>query len=285
MRKQVLALLLVLIALPMIVYGVVVWQNNRSVPPPSRQEIAASWEKSVAWLVANRQAVLQTDNLILWWMIGESARLTSDSRLQALYRDCLAQEDRIDRQSIWRAFFEPVLYWDASYPQRGYARYLDYQQYLLFGMTCSKQLADEPLIVAQHNPGFCWRTHPLTPACATHQLMGFRLQQRNGCDRVGHLKEKIHVLQTTVERQLTWDPRVVDVYIQRLLMLVDSGVPARVKPRWLQRFLAAQLADGSWAKSRPLFSNVQGNLHTTAQGLWLLSLLQQEENYQALATH
>ena len=138
MRKQVLALLLLIIGLPMVAYGVLVWQNNRSVPPPSPQEIAASWEKSVAWLVANRQAVLHDDNLILWWMIGESARLTADSRLQALYRECLAQEDRIDRHSIWRAFFEPVLYWDASYPQRGYARYLDYQQYLLFGMTCSK---------------------------------------------------------------------------------------------------------------------------------------------------
>ena len=63
-----------------------------------------------------------------------------------------------------------------------------------------------------------------------------------------------------------------------LLKQVTSYVP-------LQAQTGIPLADGSWAKSRPLFSNVQGNLHSTAQGLWLLSLLQQEENYQALATH
>jgi hypothetical protein len=276
-------------------YGVLVWKNNRAVSPPTRQEIIASWERSISWLTENRDAVLRDSNPILWWMIGESAKITGDTRLQTLYADFRKSNDANNALSVWQAFFAPEQYWGASYSRENFAIYADYQQYFLFGLTCSKQLATEPIIESQHNTNFCWRAHPFTPACTTHQLMGFRFLQRTGCDRVDGLDAKIAVLQNSIERQLTWDPRVVDVYVQRVLMLVDSGAANRVKPRWLERMLAAQLNDGSWSNLQPLVpiggghyigfnerllgvGRVQGNLHATAQGLLLLSLLQQRDS-------
>lgn len=52
--------------------------------------------------------------------------------------------------------------------------------------------------------------------------------------------------------QLTWDVRVVDVYLQRVLMLVDSGARSRVKPVWLSRVLKAQSKDGGWSAFQAL---------------------------------
>lgn len=73
----------------------------------------------------------------------------------------------------------------------------------------------------------------------------------------------------------------------------DSGARERIKPRWLQRVLDAQLADASWSNLQPLLplgggryfgfdvrllgiGLVKGNFHATAQGLWLTSLLQRD---------
>lgn len=269
-------------------YGGLVWHNNRAMPAPAAAEIAASHEQSVKWLLNNRARVLRTNNPALWWMIAESARLTGDPRLHDLLAEYRAA--RAQGRSVWDALFSPELYWGANIEPAQLAGMRDYQQYFLFALTCGRDMAALPSIVAQHDPQFCWKSHPISPACATHQLMGYRFMQRSGCDRVEGLDERVGILQTSITRQLTWDPRVVDVYIQRVLMLVDSGAADRVKPRWLHRVLDAQLPDGGWSALQPLVplgggryfgfiakfagtGYVESNFHATAQGVWLTSLL------------
>jgi hypothetical protein len=302
MFKKIIVPLSIAVVITVASYCGLIWHNNFSAQSPSQTQITATWEKSVSWLTANRDAVLQDHNPILWWMIGESAKLTGDARLQLLFAEYRAAMNAGDAGSVWHSFFVPERYWGASFTEQEFAGYPDYNQYFLFGLTCSKQLFSTPVIQAQHQTDFCGKTHPFSPACVTHQLMGFRFAQRIGCDRLENLPDKIGVLQDAVVGQLRWDPRVVDVYLQRVLMLVDSGAPAKVKPRWLQRILAAQLADGSWSNMQPLLplgggrylgfnerlvglESLQGNLHATAQGIWLFSLLQQEANYRGLASH
>jgi hypothetical protein len=82
-------------------------------------------------------------------------------------------------------------------------------------------------------------------------------------------------------------------------MLVESGAPEKIKPLWLRRVIAAQLSEGSWSNVQPLIpvgnnrylsfnekllgvDLVAGNLHATAQGIWLLSLLRQDAAYKAM---
>lgn len=287
MKRKGLAVILVVAALMIAGYAALIWNNNRTAEPVAREEIDERWERTVQWLLRDREALLRDQNSMLWWMIGESARVSGDSRLRALYEYFLAQ---FDRRSMWQAFFEPELYHDTFIPPELYQRFQDYQQYFLFSLTCNRQLALDPLIAAQHETDFCWRNHPLSPACTTHQLMAFRLAQRQDCAEAGALPEKIGVLQARIAAQLTLDPRVVDVYLQRVLMLEESGAGKRIKPRWLERALTAQLEDGSWTAFQPLLSVGGGrylgfnarlvgigaprsDFHTTAQGLWLLSLL------------
>jgi hypothetical protein len=114
-------------------YSALVWQNNRASPPPTRQQIAASWEKSVAWLSANRQDALQNRTPSLWWMIGESAKLSGDGRLQLLFGEYRAAMNVADPNSIWQTFFVPERYWGANFPQQSYANYADYQQLFPIG--------------------------------------------------------------------------------------------------------------------------------------------------------
>lgn len=290
MIKIVCKSLLVVVALIAVGYGGLVGYNNRPVEAPMQQDISASWEKSVAWLMNNREEILRDNNPALWWMIGQSAELTGDSRLQALFDENLRDFKANHSRSVWQAFYSPSAFWGYSFPKRAYESVPDYQQYFLFSLTCGKELAENPLIAAQHEMNFCRTSHPVSPACVTHQLMGFRLQQRIGCDRVPGLAERIAASQNIIASQLTWDPRVVDVYIQRVLMLVDSGAPERIKPIWLRRVLDAQLPDGSWSNLQPLIplgggryfgfdarlvgvGPLRANFHASAQGVWLTSLL------------
>jgi len=194
MRKIVTPLMIAAVVL-VVGYLGLIWHNNVAVQSPTQAEIAGTWEKSVAWLASNREMALADRNPILWWMIGESAKLTGDVRLQQLFADYRATTNAAEADSVWQTFFAPERYWGASFSQQSYAGYADYQQYFLFGLTCSKQLADEAIIVDQHDTDFCRRRHPLSPACVTHQMMGFRFAQRVGCDRLDNLPEKISRLQ------------------------------------------------------------------------------------------
>jgi len=273
------------------VYTALFWNNNRAVSPPTHAELDSHWESSVQWLLNNRELVLRDQNPILWWMIGESARVSGDERLRNLFDDFVSQ---YNPRSIWTVFFTPENFRNTAIPPEVHRRFADYQQYFLFALSCNRQMALQPVIAAQHETNFCWRAHPLSPACATHQLMGFRFAQRSYCAEVNDLPEKIEALQNRITAQLTWDPRVVDVYIQRLVTLTDSGAGSRIKPRWLQRVLKAQLSDGSWSALEPLLpvggnryfgfnarlagvGELKGDLHATAQGLWLLSLLRAQQ--------
>lgn len=118
--------------------------------------------------------------------------------------------------------------------------------------------------------------------------------QQSDCGNPEATRAAVAELQSRIAGQLTWDPRVVDVYVQRVLMLVESGAEDRVKPIWLQRVLAAQRPGGGWARTDPLlelgsgfslgfgprglaFAPPRSDFHATAQGLLLLSLLAHPE--------
>ena len=117
--------------------------------------------------------------------------------------------------------------------------------------------------------------------------------QTKGCEDPEMVEALVGDLQDKIVRQLTWDPRVVDVYIQRVLMLEESGAEDRVKNIWIKRVLDAQPADGGWSPDQPLiplWSNrylcftgrvfgikrVKPSFHATAQGVLLMTLLLEE---------
>ena len=97
-------------------------------------------------------------------------------------------------------------------------------------------------------------------------------------------------LQHRIQRQLTWDPRVVNVHPQRVLMLAESGNSHSIPPARLQNVTTAQRPDGGWSGMDPLLPAGNGRYpgfggrgfrtrhpasdsHATAQGVLLLSIV------------
>lgn len=264
------------------------WDNNRDLAPPAEQEYRDSLEHAIQWLMAHREALLKDTNSMLWWMVSESATLGQDARLLSLFAEYKQKRLDPDPRNVWGGLFDPNHFIRVT--MEDLVHFPDYNQHFIYGLTCSRELEETPAIRRQLEPGFCNQYHPVSPACATHQMMGLRFMQRNRCGDAGGVRQVIAALQDKIVTQLTWDPRVVDVYLQRVLMLVDSGAQARVKQVWLHRVLEAQMEDGGWGGMQPLLpigggrylgfdarvigiGKPKSNFHATAQGLLLMNHL------------
>lgn len=270
-----------------VVYAGLVFINNRNVAPTEQSRVRGSFAAAVDWLSVNRQQILQQNNVALWWMIQRSAEISRNPRLGSLFEEYRARYLERGR-NIWRPMFYPGRW--VVVESNDAAEFDDYQLHFLYAINCDPELATRPLILAQLDPSYC-DAHPFRPACASHQLMGLRFMQRARCGDPRATEDAIRQLQTRVSRQLTWDPRVVDVYLQRVLMLTESGARNALKPVWLDRVLKAQQSDGGWAGIDSMLSLMDGKLsfgfdargitfrppvsdfHATAQGLLLMSLL------------
>jgi len=262
------------------------WDNNRPATMPEQSRLESALENSIQWLTDNRTSVLDNGNPMLWYMVEQAAELSGDQRLTDLFGTYRARYLEGRSGNIWRLLFYPKTWLPVRW--QDISAFPDYNQHFVYAMTCDRELAQIPEIAAQNAPDFC-DSHPLRPACATHQMMGALLLKRSACGDPKELDQLVRALQQRIHRQLTWDPRVVDVYMQRVLMLAASGASKTVKPIWVQRLLDAQQPDGGWSGFMPLipvggqrFIGIdqlpgvrapKSDFHMTAQGVLLLTLL------------
>jgi len=279
--------------LPFFTYGVLWGHNNIGSPQLSEKDIDHSYKRATHWLVTNSDEIIKDGNPYLWWMLNESL----------VYKDNFAVRGMIDRfrkitnrsylNSPW-AYLVYGTNGNVNADQVVHLRVPDYVKYFIYGYSCNKALGERTIIQKQNDTSFCLKEQPLSPACVTHQVMGFRFLQRVGCNEVPEVEEKIHRLSETIEYQLIFDPRMVDVYIQRVLMLVDSNNPQKINPLWLKRVLDGQLKNGGWGDFQPLIAignralgftkrgvairSEKATFHATAQGLLLMAMLQANDH-------
>ncbi len=282
-----LTLIVTLFFLVILYFGYQLWLNNRSVDAPSHQLVSASLEKSIRWLMANRDSILDVENPMLWWFLKESADITRDVRLNELFSNYKKRYLDPNPRNVWWHLFDtnskaPITMWQLE-------QLPDYNLYFIFGATCDPVLGKEINIRHQNDPALC-AYHHLRSSCVTHQLMGARFAQRRNCYISEISNELVLALQKKIVSQLVWDPRVMDVYTQRVMLLAESGASESIKPVWLQRILDAQLSDGSWGDFYPVIpvgrgyhvgfvwrglvvKQSKGDFHATAQGILLMSLV------------
>lgn len=287
MKKIFIAFLLIVLSVTGVFFWQV-WQNNRHTVPASNADIERHFLKSVSWLNSNYSSIENIKNPILWWMIKQAALTSRNDSLKTIYKKY--KRDHLDvnppnlSTPMFDSFYRPRL------PDIGALSSLhDYQIFFFYALSCDDELASEPLIQKQLTPDFC-SLHYLHPRCITHQLMGLRFMQRYQCGYDDTVKTTIGILQAVVASELTWDFRVGDAYIQRVLMLTETGAHDSVKPIWIKNILNAQNEDGSWDDLHPILylgndrylshtstlpkiKKPEADFHTTAQAIWLLSLL------------
>ena len=234
-------------------FGWVLIDNNRDETPPTQQELEQSLEASLNWLVKNQQAILSFDNAILWHFLDRAQEISPDPRIQILYNKYRKKYLRPKSRpmSLWVNMFEPGT---DSRPINfsTIAHYNYYSKHWAYAVSCDSELIKIEEVRAQNHPEFCGNFTALNPTCTTHQLMGIRLMQRAQCGDPDELSKVTQVLQRKITDELFYDPRVLDVYIQRAMMLYESGRPDLVKHSWIRNILDQQHDDGGWGNFQPL---------------------------------
>jgi hypothetical protein len=278
------------------IYSVFLYKNNVLSAPISNEEIENSFHLSVDWLVKNRFDLYQIDNPYLWWMIGEAKRNSRDPALSSFYREYLLHIRNNPPQ--WASPFNAIFLRPFQRPMPAVREITDYmepyQSYLYYSFTCDSEWGKLNEVVQQHDPNFCWTNQPFQPACVTHQLLGYWFQKISKCRRSEVLEPRINKLKDYIHIQLFLDPRVVDVYMQRVLLLALTGDFDGISESWIRQILDAQLDEGGWDSDDLLLSlggdyhigfthrgigliKNRATFHATAQGVLLMSILRGED--------
>ncbi|RDH82375.1 MAG: hypothetical protein DIZ80_08755 [endosymbiont of Galathealinum brachiosum] len=289
MLKKIIVLVIVLVTALFATYLTGVYQNNRDVPYPQKAQMQQQLEMSIQWLVENQAEILTQTNPMLWWMLHEVQGISQDERIANLLEKYHQKNKRI-KTSPWGPLFDgqkhPRL---GAYAVQGLPYY---NQHFIYALNCAADLEDElPIVAEQNTAGFCHQSaYFYRPACITHQLMGINFLFTRQCGLLSDIDEVSQLLQLDIVGQLTWDIRVVDVYLQRVLMLLITGAEASVKPIWIQQVLDHQLPDGGWGDFVSLLGSDTGrslgfsskivslgseksSFHATAQGVYILTYL------------
>jgi len=267
--------------------------NSTDAPFPTDAELRSSLSRASGWLFANSARLLDDNNPMLWLFVRETGRLTDDQHLLTLASE---YQSKYTAGTLAQFFFDP------SGSDRIRDQYLDfpdnlpdYNRLFVYGATCNVSARGDPAVLALLDPSACDRRLAWlrSPWCRTHQLMGLRFAQKNHCEPDEAAAELVKSVQNLILTELKWDFRVEDAYIQKVLMLVESGRRKDVKAIWLRKVLAAQSSDGGWDDA-DVIAHLPGdrvlcwsggrlypwllprpvsNFHATAQGLYLLALL------------
>lgn len=286
--KKIAISLVVLILLPCLIYGGLLVNNNRDVGAIELSTIVDSQERSIQWILANRESILNKQNPMLWWFVMRSVEINQDHRLRELLKEYRKRYVDDRPTSVWRQLFNPYARNRLNPDMIQALPY--YNQYLIYGYSCDQKLASLPLVQKQMQTSFCREYHPISPACVTHQMMALRFRQQRKCGDSSEVDFQVTQLQEMIEAQINWDPRVVDVYLQRVVMLLESGAEERVRPSWIRNVLDEQQEDGGWSASQSLLkisddmhivfysrgvrlTKPRSDFHVTAQGLLMMSLL------------
>jgi hypothetical protein len=264
----------------------VIFYNNISLSVLSRVEFAKSLDRSLAasagWtanqfssnasgeLVGTDLGTEFVTNPALLHMLVDSSAISGDSRLQDLTAKIVAAY-RKGPPSLIAKLVDPAI---AGLPLNS-AGLEEYQRWILHGLSP----AALPLSAAELADMFSPDKFRMYDA--THQLFALYLYRKFNGD-TPELSRLMGRLEGRIASEAALDFRVSDLYLQRIAFLLAAGRPDLVKPRWVERALAAQQSDGGWRYTwhgwgPHLFSfrwsDAHSLAHPTAQGMWLANML------------
>lgn len=292
-RAMVWLLLVAALAVVLVVgYGMAERSHHRQ-HPVSQAQVRDAHERAVQWLLDHQGAILDDGNSALWLMIQQTAAVTGDARLQALFERYLALWFPPDvSRGGWRRLFMPQS--TEAIDLDALAQSHRYQHFLMYAVTCEPSLAAWPAVKDHLSAGgacpvpLAWALKDST--CSSHQLMGLNMLKARGCATGGDLQAVTDQTRADVRQLLWFDFRIRDVYIQRALTLWWGGYRQDVPDDVVTRIIRAQLPDGGWNDQHVLWqsneaylamggphaltmSRAPADFHVTAQALLLSALV------------
>ena len=107
MIKRILLVLFITAMTPLTFYIFLIFENNKSINETHPKVISRSLDRSITWLIDNREKSLTQDSAILWWMIKRSSEITNDHRLLDIYNEYKSRYIDNDPYNVWRKLFTP----------------------------------------------------------------------------------------------------------------------------------------------------------------------------------
>jgi hypothetical protein len=281
-----------------LVLAAAVLNNNFPVRRPSRADFAKTLDQTLArstdWALAQyRQPGIgdptsEGHSLLLnaatAHMVVDCASLSSDPRMKALGANF------VDAWKVEADVFAKMV--DPAIPtnppgERELQGLEEYKLWILHGAAPDAV----PLSPGEREDMFS--PNKYRTGKAAHQLLALYFYRKSK----GSTPELDRLMRTIEERiagEAAVDFRVTDLYLQRLAFLGAAGRPDLIRPRWVERVLAAQQSDGGWLQDwhgwsrtpyRFSFGEESPTAHATAQGMWLACMLKYrypewiEQNY------
>ena len=228
--------------------------------------------KDFASLEAQQARVSEfLSNPALLLMVADCSRMAGDKELGVLVDTFVAA----NQNNPWLRMLDSKSRFVAPPPEYS-KRLLDYQRWFLWVMAPDRiQLARSERADLESPDG-------MGRGRLTHQLFAWVLY-RNTYGRSPSLDARIRHLAERVAGEAFVDFRVTDQYLQRVAFLLYAGHPDLVRPRWVERVLAAQQNDGGWTWAwygwEPQVFHFRipeehSTAHPTAQGLWIVHMLE-----------
>ena len=266
-------------ALVVLVFGILVLNNNFSFTRMSRADFTSKMdhaiETSTQWLSQHPEVM---NNPPLVFMVGDMTRMSGDPRLKQMVATYVAS-------SRVKIPGEPITWYyahaaDDSVPLPVLTisdlATVNWQDRCdAYGMAPRKvELPDAERIDLFSPDKYSWGTRQ-------HQLYALDFYRYyNGPS--APLNRVINPVAEGVARDAVYDFRVNDSYPQRMAFILAAGRPDLIKPRWAEILLNHQRPDGTWQYCwhgwcKGVFEfnsdSEYGLDHSTVQGAWALYML------------
>ena len=210
-------------------------------------------------------------NPALLYMLVDAAEMSGEDNVKRL---ALAAQS-IAREGWWSRMVDPRF---PAPPAAALVGLQEYQRWILYAIGCD-QLPIPPEAQRRLLLPDGYRTGQLT-----HQFLALYFYGRYCA--YGPIADQARALMPhlaeRIAQEAALDFRLTDLYLQRIVCLLLAGRTDLVRPRWVERVLDAQQVDGGWKYNwygwdsrifRFHLAQQPASAHTTAQGLWLVSLI------------
>ncbi|MEE8458343.1 MAG: hypothetical protein V3S08_00635 [Phycisphaerales bacterium] len=228
-------------------------------------------KRATGWIRTNQGEIASTKNVAMYMLLQDCHEIHPEPLLAELVDQYLAGSITPD---CWRRVLDRGHPVDRAALNRTIADEMMDNRWMLYAIAPEKGRLDAEDLEGLFDPDR-WSGRHLT-----HQLMALVRLREDGAASP-QCEQTIEKLCTRIAAQLRLDIAVVDLYIQKIAVVLDAGHAELIDRRWVERVIENQSRDGGWndrwcrvftSFRRPALdlADPPSNQHATIQALWLL---------------
>jgi hypothetical protein len=257
-------------------------RNNFSFHQKSRAAFDAQLnlelDSAINWIKDN--SIVSERNVTMMYMIGDMESMSHDPRLKPVlagFKKNYLMHPESSFELVWFRLVDPNANVPVIYVPDMRDNVVDFVWY-------AHALAPDKIVLTDGDRANLFSPTMYSWGTQQKQLLALAMyRQYNG--RSPDLDNAINYVADKVARDAHYDVRLTDSYIQRTAFLLAAGRPDLVRPRWVDRIMDHQNADGSWNSCwygwcRGVFefstdykTDLGGLGHATVQAAWALTML------------